>query len=328
MQISSITDIVGGELLNTPSISFVYNIKTNPKRVNEGDLFIAKNEKDLQLAIDKGAFGVILDFYSPISDLEIAWIRVDSYDNALTRLFRYKLSSLELTVYHCDAIAYEFLNIYKNNNRNLKFISDNLESSIKVLESMENNDIVFCPSKEVLDQIYPKNQPFLIENVQVQNLIEHSLFEISFSYNNVYFPKLKLCAMYLNQFLAVHDFLDEELDLTKLKKFDNFKPLFIDRFVNTIEFGRSDKFILTQKSHDLAYKEINYILIRYKYAKTIFITAEYLNDFPYEQVVISNLKKLKSVLKDKKFNCAYMIGFDFTKVEKTLVKANDNFTLL
>mgnify|MGYP006976396353 CR=1 FL=1 len=31
MQISSILDIVDGELLNSPSISFIYSIKTNAK---------------------------------------------------------------------------------------------------------------------------------------------------------------------------------------------------------------------------------------------------------------------------------------------------------
>ena len=42
MQISSIIDIVDGRLLNHPSISFIYSIKTNPRKVREGDLFIVK----------------------------------------------------------------------------------------------------------------------------------------------------------------------------------------------------------------------------------------------------------------------------------------------
>jgi ferrochelatase len=328
MQISSIVDIVGGELLNTPSIAFVYNIKTNPKRINEGDLFIAKNDKDLQLAVDNGAFGIILDFHSVIIDNEIAWIRVDSYENALVRIFRYKLSNLELNVYHCNAIVFEFLNIYKNTNKTIKFISNNLENSINVLENINNNDVIFCVSKVLLDKIYPNNKTFVIETSNVQNLVEHSLFETSFSYKGVYFAKVKLCALYLNAFLSVYDFLNIPLDLTKLKRFDGFKPLFIDRFINTLEFGRSDKFILTQKSQELARIEIDYILNHYKYAKTIFITKEYLVDFAYEQIVISSIKKLKATLKNQKFNCAYIIGYDFAKVEKTLINSNDNFTLL
>ena len=49
MQISSILDIVDGELLNSPSISFIYSIKTNAKKIKEGDLLddglIEWNEK-------------------------------------------------------------------------------------------------------------------------------------------------------------------------------------------------------------------------------------------------------------------------------------------
>ena len=64
MKISSLIDIIEGELINSPSISFIYNIKTNAKKVNEGDLYIAKNPNDLALAIKNGAFAIIYDFYT------------------------------------------------------------------------------------------------------------------------------------------------------------------------------------------------------------------------------------------------------------------------
>ncbi|WP_228135422.1 hypothetical protein [Halarcobacter anaerophilus] len=59
MQISSIIDIIDGRLLNHPSISFIYSIKTNPRKVKEGDLFIVEHEEDIHTAINNGAFALI-----------------------------------------------------------------------------------------------------------------------------------------------------------------------------------------------------------------------------------------------------------------------------
>ncbi len=328
MKISSITDIVEGELLNTPSISFVYHIKTNPRRVNEGDLFIAKNSKDLQLAIDNGAFGVVYDFETSISDKEIAWIKVDSYSNALVRLFRFHLSHFDLNVFYCDDVTFELLQIYKSLNKNLKFLTSNLEDSVKILENIEANDILVSTNKEVLDKIYPNNVNFKEDDHRIENLTSHSLFETSFSYDGAYFFKVKTSELYLQQFLDVYNFYNQELDFSKIKNFSCFKPVFVDRFINVIDFGKSDKFLIPQKNKSLVDDEIAYIKKRYKYARTIFITTEYIDSLGKDQYIVSSLKNLKEVLKAQKFNCAYIVGFDFTKVESALVKSMHEMTLL
>ncbi len=114
MQISSILDIVDGELLNSPSISFIYSIKTNAKKVKEGDLFIAKNLEDIELAINHGAFAIIIEENFPIIDNEIAWIKVKEIELSITKLIRYKLSVLNLEAYFCDVVAYQLLKLYSS----------------------------------------------------------------------------------------------------------------------------------------------------------------------------------------------------------------------
>lgn len=324
MQISSITDIVDGELQNSPSISFVYNIKINPKRVIEGDVFIAKNPKDLNLAIRNGAFAIIYDFKSDILDDEIAWIKVESCSNSLVKLFRFKLSSLDIKAYFCDKFTYELLHIYKSHNKSIKFISENLENSIKIIENINTNDTIFCTSSALLDNIYPNNYDFNSNDYLTTNLTSHSLFESSFSYNDYYYSRLKISSLYSNQFLDVSNFLDDTLDLSKLKKISNFRPIFIDKFINIIDYGRSDKFIVTQKHRSLVNNEVKYLKENYKYAKTIYVTSEYLENFSEQQYVVSSLKRLKEFLKSHQFNCAYLIGYDFFKVEKALSKPSNN----
>lgn len=327
MKISSITDIVDGELQNSPSISFVYNIKTNPKRVIEGDLFIAKNQKDLVLAIEHGAFAILYDFNAPILDSEIAWIRVSSCHNALIKLFRFKLSSLDIKAYYCDHFSFELLSLYKSSLKTIKLISENLENSIKIIENIKENDVIFSTNRKLLKKIYPNNTDFNIDSHNLTNQISHSLFESSFSYKDHYFSRVKIPGLYINQFLDVYIFLSKNFELTKLKKMSNFKPLFLDKFINIIEYGKSDKFIVTQKNINLVNSEVEFIKKNYSYAKTIYITSSFLENFKEEQYVISNLKKLKNFLKNNKFNCAYLIGYDLQKVEKVLNNSSNTSSL-
>ncbi len=325
MKISSLIDIIEGELINSPSVSFLYNIKINAKKVNEGDLFIAKNAKDLLLAINNGAFAIVYDFNTAVLDNEIAWIKVTSYKEALIKIFRYKLSTIDLKAFFCDRISYEFLNI--NKNKNFKFISNNLEHSIKIIESIKNSDTLFCSNEDLLHKIYPKYKVFSHNDYGLDNLIVHSLFECSFSYKNNYFNKFKLASLYLKPFLNVYAFCKNDFDLSKLQSFNSLRAIFLDKQYNACEHGKSDKFMLVQNSHALIKEEIDYINKIYSYGKIIYISSHFINGFPKELYVISNLKNLKTFLKTKDFNCVYLIGYDFVKVQRTLTKVEKELSL-
>ena len=327
MKISSIIDIVDGSLTNRPSISFVYNIKTNAKRVIEGDLFIAKSQKDLELAVSKGAFAIIYDFDTEILDDEIAWIKVDSTHTALIKLFRFKLSSLDIKAYYCDMFTYEVLSIYKSSNKNLKFISNNLENSVKAIETINEESIIVCSNKELLNKIYPNSLNFSHGQYPVTNLISHSLFETSFSYRDHYFSRLKIPSLYIHQFLDICEFLNHNIEPSKLRKLSFFKPIFLDKFINIIEYGKSDKFIIAQKNLSLVKDEILHLQSKYKYAKTLIVTPQIIEGIDDKQYVLTSLKKLKSFLKEHQFNCLYLVGYDIAKVEKALNRSNHLQTL-
>lgn len=121
MYINSILDIIDGRLLNHPSISFIYSIKTNPKKVKEGDLFIVKNSQDIDLAIENGAFALIVDNSVEIKDNEIAWIYVKSLKNTIIKLVRYLLSNRRLNAFYCSGVSYELFEILKKNNNSLQY---------------------------------------------------------------------------------------------------------------------------------------------------------------------------------------------------------------
>lgn len=331
MQISSILDIVDGSLLNSPSISFIYSIKTNVKKIKEGDLFIARNLNEIELAIKNGAFGILIEENHPIIDNEIAWIKVKDIDLSIIKLVRFKLAIKELKAYYCDKTSYEILKIYSNNfKENIKLIPNKLDTIFKFIDDIENQTIIISSSKEILEKIYPKNQSFdeNFDEKQIKNLIEHSLFETTFSYKELYFYRLRISSLYISSFIKILNFLNLNIDFTRLKNFHNLKPIFLDKNSNIIEFGKSDKFIVSQNNEELYEKEIKYIKEKYKYAKTIFIsssTLKFLKNNDY--TIINNLEELKPLLKKIKFNGIYIMGFNYKEVYEYLTKNEDFNTL-
>ncbi|MDZ7819766.1 MAG: peptidoglycan synthetase [Aliarcobacter sp.] len=331
MLISSILDIVDGSLLNSPSISFIYSIKTNVLKVKEGDLFIAKDLSEIDLAIKNGAFAIIIETNTAIIDNEIAWIKVKNLDVSIIKLIRFKLAIKNLEAFYCDKITYDLLKIYSTNFiRNIKFIPNKLENLFKYIDELEDNDIIISSDKDILDKIYPNNKNFVYNNKinLIENLIEHSLFETSFSYENIFFSRLKLSSLYIQNFLNVYNFFNQNIDFSKLKSFYNLKPLFLDKKLNLVEFGKSDKFIICQNNKDLYENEILYIKEKYKYAKTIYISSynvEFLTQD--EQIIINDLEGLKPILRKQNFNAVYLIGFNYKEIYEYFTESEQILTL-
>ena len=313
MKISSIVDIVDGELLNSPSISFINNISSDANKVKTSDMFIAKNIEDLKIALQNGAYAVIFEKDFEVIDNEIAFIKVKNLELALLKIVRYKLSTLKIKSYFCTDETFDMLKLYQNNHTKPIFlISKNIEKTFKFIDDIKDGDILISKNKKLLESIYPDSKEFekkLDEN-NIKNLIKHSLFELSFSYNDIYFSKLRLSKIYLNSFLNIYDFFKGNIDISKLKLYSNFKAIFIDKDFQPIESGKSDSFIICQTNKNLIPIEITYLKNEFKYAKTIFV-SKYKISFldEKEQIIINNIEDLKNILKNLKFNCVYLIGF-------------------
>ena len=201
MNITSLIDIVGGQLKNSPSISSFYNIKLESKKVSEGDLFIAKKETDIKEAIKNGAFVIIFDFETKVLDKEIAWIKVENCKEALIKILRFKLSPLSINVFFCDSFTYELVNIYKNSLKSTFLLSSKDNSILNILNNINSIENIFSNDQELLSTIYPACKVLRKKEYKIKNLIKHSLFETSFSYKEVFYTKLKLPALYLNSYL-------------------------------------------------------------------------------------------------------------------------------
>jgi len=314
VKISSILDIVDGKLLNSPSISFIYSIKTNPKKVKECDLFIAKDGLSLQEAINNGAFAIICEGNFTIYDNEIAWIKVENLELAIIKLVRFKLSTLNLEAYFCNDSLYDMFKIYQNSfGKNIFFIPSKIEKIFSYIDNIKDGAILVAKDQELLNKIYPKNKKFEqnIDIRDISNLVEHSLFETSFSYKNHFFQRIKISSLYIKDFIYIFNLLEKDMDLSRLNKFLNMKAIFINKNLEVVEYGKNSKFIITQENISLLENEIKYVKSRFKYAKTIFISKNGI-DFleKSEQTMIGSLDELKEIVKNMDFQCIYLADFN------------------
>ncbi|WP_321471495.1 peptidoglycan synthetase [Halarcobacter sp.] len=325
MQISSIIDIIDGRLLNRPSISFIYSIKTNAKKVKEGDLFIVQNDEDITFAVKNGAFALIVDEKYEIIDNEIAWIQVKSIEETIKKLIRYLLSTKRLTAFYCNDVSYDLFNILKKPtvHTNIKLVPKNLSKFFKILDDLEENDTIICSNQSVLEDIYPVNFKFNTKDYEINNLIEHSIFETTFSYKERYFSKVKLSSLYIKEFLDVYSFLGFDGDLNKLKKFNCLKPIFVDKLINHTDYGRTDKFLIAQNNEDLIEKEVKYLKNKYKYAKILYLTTNEIDDNKdIDYTFINSLDEIKEFLKKVSFNAVYFIGVSYDELNDQVSKQN------
>ncbi len=329
MKITSIIDIIDGKLLSSPSISFIYSFKTNVSKVKEGDLFIAYNLDDIQIAIQKGAFAIILEKIYPITDKEIAWIKVDNLETSIIKLFRYKLAHFNLKAFSCNDISFEFFKtLSSSSSKKIKLIPNNLKKFVSVLEDIDDETILVSNDNKILDKIYPNNTSFEKEDFLISNLLEHSLFEVSFTFEGKYFQRVKIPSIYIEDFIRVYDFLNiNEYDDSKLKNSNLFKTMFLDKGLNTVEFGKSDKFIISSNNISLVKKEVTYLKSKFTYGKIIYITSSYLDFLSEEQIVLKNISEIRNILKNNSFNASYIVGFKFEEIQKTLLKEEKELTL-
>jgi len=328
VKINSIIDIIDGKLLNSPSISFIYSFKTDVNKVKEGDLFIANNLDDIQIAVQKGAFAIITKSIYPIIDNEIAWIKVDDINTIIIKLIRYKLANFNLKAYFCNDISYELLTVFSSNEKKVKLISKDLGKFISTIDEIDGNSIIISKDIELLNKLYPNNTNFEKENFSITNLIEHSIFEVSFTYKDTYFQRIKIPSIYIEDFIRVYNFLSlNEFDDSKLKNFNFFKPIFLDKNLTIIEFGKSNKFIIVQNEPSLINKEINYLEDKFSYAKTVYITSTYIKNISVEQIIVKDINKIKNVIENQSFNALYISGFKFEDIQQILLKKEKELSL-
>ncbi len=318
MQISALTDIVEGKLLNSPSISFITQTHTNIKKVNEGDAFFAQNLLEIELAIKKGAFAIILDFESTIIDNEIAWIKVEDFSKSVSNILRYKLMEHKNKFIKTNKIFFNLLNVFKTKElANIILLQNDLIKDFEILNALESEKLIFGTDLQLLNAI--SGNVMILENNQysIKNLTSHSLFETSFSHKDKFFDKIKLPTVYINDLLQQLELFEYKLDLKKLNNFNLFKPIFLNKSKQIVPYGQTNRFILASQDNDISNIEIDYLREHYGYGDIKILETQYLSD-----------DKIYQTIKELDFNALYCKDSSIDKIISILEKNHKIDTLI
>lgn len=263
LHLDNFTEIIAGHLRNTPCISFVNNITTKIANIKNGDVFILRDKNDIQNAIECGAYAIVSDSAMEILDNEIAWILVDSIDNALLRFIKYIKLMNNIDIYYYDDIAFQLAkNIIKD--RQVAFASTINE----LLESLFYKHIIINFDITLFEILHLCNQDELHFRI-----IKQTLFEMKIEYENEIY-QIVLPLIFTGELNNIVYFCKQKhIAINFNGNLDEFLPVFINSLSKISKYGQSMRFIYASKNKILIKKYIDFVLLA-KWGKALFLSTK------------------------------------------------------
>lgn len=298
MRLVNILALTSAKLVNEPFVNSFENIVYDVKKIRRGDLFVAFVESDIEDAIFNGAYGVIFDKPTQITDSEIAWIKVQNLEDALKRLLRFRLIEKKITTYECDEVT---IRLAQQITTPTNFIT--LDANIKdIFLSLwnieEESTILFTLSltdKTLFTDIksIPKAKNNLIK------IKEKTLFETSFIYDDIYYERQLLSPFfipYLDDLLYLYKNLNINYRLKKFVPIKHFEAIFVSSNLIIKDFGTTDKVIIFESDENLIQKQMKFLKTNASWANIIYILDE------------TDENKIRQILKKNPFHFALILG--------------------
>ena len=259
MKIETLVNLTGGDLINSPYISEVVSFTENLEEVNRGSCFFSNDINLIEEAIKKGAYAIISEIEIPILDKEIAWIKINDFKRAVFNIFKYE--NLKNKIYITDSITSSLIKAMSN-EKNVVVIKDEFKDLLKALNL--NNKFIVTSKVQFMD-IFTN-----IEEIKSKEIMlnMNTLFKSEF--NGV---ELNLPFVYKENFSkALNFFESNKLDYSLEFEIERFKPVFINSNFEKVEYGKSEKVLITNlKNDEYLIDELNYIIKYTKHAKTVIV---------------------------------------------------------
>ena len=270
MTIDNLVRLIQGELLTTPCISSFNEIKFSVNKVSLGDLFVYTGLEDIQKAVEKGAYAVLFDKDTNITDYEIAWIKVKSLKTALVRILRLYLREKSIHIYYIDEIKIKILKSIVL-QREIIILEEMIFDTFQKLFNAKENSIAICSDENMLKNIYPDYKTISTQEGYKIKIINNSVFETTFIYKEKFFKNIKLPKIFINELQKILFFLEEQnigYELSNLNFIENhFDPIFINNKFIQKPFGTTQKVLIFEKNYYMIEKEIIFLKNEAKWAQ-------------------------------------------------------------
>lgn len=315
MRLVNVLALINGKLVNEPFINSFTNIVFEAKAVKRGDLFIAFHESEIEDAIFNGAYGIVFDKPTQISDNEIAWIKVENIEDAHKKLLRFRLIEQKVTAYECDQVSLELAKQIITDS-SLIIIDSDLKNVSKILWNLEENStILYNPTLFDADLFTTTIvlEPSSQKNIKV---IDKTLFETSFIYDEKFYERQIISPLFISNLESLLT-LFKKLGINhRLKKFttiEHFEAVYVSKNLEVKDFGSSDKVLIFEREFNLVEMEMEFLQKNAPWAKKVYLLPNsYKKRYAHSKNIFfyKTKKELKKLVKDVISNFIYIVGFD------------------
>ncbi|WP_154506864.1 ferrochelatase [Helicobacter pylori] len=310
-----------GELQNTPSISYFNSIVLSLNKVQKGSLFVAKDHTLIPKALELGAYGILYAGEYPLSDRDVAWIKLKDIEHSLNHLFKFCLLNERVVGALLSPIELEIASKI--------MVSDFvwcLKESLEDLFIIEGCKIAFFDKLEWLHLFYKQER--LKEDLKESRLIvlNQSFFCSALVYEKQEY-ELKMPCIFLEPLKRVIQLCEKlqiEFDLNLLGKkeypLDHCKPFFVDKNLEIAPYGATARVIVAETSKELFEMMLQKALETLSWGKIVVFCRKNSATFfkkanPYFYTTQNNLKEQ---LKNLAFNFAFIYGISSHHLESLL----------
>ncbi|GAA9399472.1 hypothetical protein BTM419_11580 [Helicobacter pylori] len=310
-----------GELQNTPSISYFNSIVLSLNKVQKGSLFVAKDHTLIPKALELGAYGILYAGECPLSDRDVAWIKLKDIEHSLNHLFKFCLLNERVIGALLSPIELEIASKI--------MVSDFvwcLKESLEDLFIIEGCKIAFFDKLEWLHLFYKQER--LKEDLKESRLIvlNQSFFCSALVYEKQEY-ELKMPCIFLEPLKRVIQLCEKlqiEFDLNLLGKkeypLDHCKPFFVNKDLEIAPYGATARVIVAETSKELFEMMLQKALETLSWGKIVVFCRKNSAAFfkkanPYFYTTQNNLKEQ---LKNLAFNFAFIHGISSHHLESLL----------
>ncbi|MFP6095192.1 ferrochelatase [Helicobacter pylori] len=310
-----------GELQNTPSISYFNSIVLSLNKVQKGSLFVAKDHTLIPKALELGAYGILYAGEYPVSDRDVAWIKLKDIEHSLNHLFKFCLLNERVVGALLSPIELEIAS---------KIIMSDfvwcLKESLEDLFIIEGCKIAFFDKLEWLHLFY--KQECLKEDLKESRLmiLNQSFFCSALVYEKQEY-ELKMPCIFLEPLKRVIQLCEKlqiafDLNLLGKKEYplDHCKPFFVNKNLEIAPYGATARVVVAEISKELFEMMLQKAFEILSWGKIVVFcrknsVAFFKKTNPYFYTTQNNLKEQ---LKNLAFNFAFIYGVSSSHLESLL----------
>ncbi|PUD83727.1 ferrochelatase [Helicobacter pylori] len=310
-----------GELQNTPSISYFNSIVLSLNKVQKGSLFVAKDHTLIPKALELGAYGILYAGEYPLSDRDVAWIKLKDIEHSLNHLFKFCLLNERVVGVLLSPIELEIASKIMVSN-----FAWCLKESLEDLFIIKGCKIAFFDKLEWLHLFYKQER--LKEDLKESRLI---ILNQSFFCSALVYEKqeheLKMPCIFLEPLKRVIQLCEKlqiEFDLNLLGKkeypLDHCKPFFVNKNLEIAPYGATARVVVAETSKELFEMMLQKAFETLSWGKIVVFcrknsAAFFKKTNPYFYTTQNNLKEQ---LKNLAFNFAFIYGISSHHLESLL----------